>query len=198
MLMEDNSKKLNFKISFLYFFIFIIVVALIIAGLWKFSEIRKEQVYLTYSLETNNYIARNWDSLIRLFNNISQIPYPCNTTKDVSIDYNCPQSLTLNEQINNSLSHDLQDWSSTIFLVKSQKTGEIRTIRLSGDIRDLYPASADQKGLINKLLSGEVSFLPWANYTYELDGKEVIIPVHNSSGQVIGAILRGVIEKKTF
>lgn len=197
MIMEDNSKKLNFKISILYFFIFIIVVALIVAGLWKFSEIRKGQVYQTYAQETNNYIARNWDGLKSLFNNVNQIPYPCNISANTN--YNCPQMGTLNEQINNSLSHDLQDWSSTIFLAKSPKSGEIREIRLSGDIQNFYPASSDQKTLIYKLLNGEVSSLPWANYTYELDGKEIIIPIHNySNGPVIGAILRGVIEKKTF
>ena len=142
---EDNSKKLSFKISFLYFFIFIFVVALIIATLWKFSEIRKEQVYSTYSLETNNYIARNRDNLIGFFNSLNQIPYPCNTSKDIAIDYNCPQILTVNEQINHTLTHDLQDWSSTKFLVKSKKSGEIRIIGLSGDIRDFYTSSSDKK-----------------------------------------------------
>jgi hypothetical protein len=85
-----------------------------------------------------------------------------------------------------------------MFLVKSRSTEGINVIRLSGDMQSFYVYPNENRIELLKLLNGEVPEIPWDDFTYELPGKEVVIPVKNNSGQVIGAIVRGVIEEKSF
>ncbi len=65
---------------------------------------------------------------------------------------------------------------------------------LSGTIQEFYVYHEDKKALVTKLLNGQVSSIPWDNYSSHIRAKEVIIPVKDASGKILGAVVRGVIE----
>ena len=85
-----------------------------------------------------------------------------------------------------------------MFMVRNTGSEGINIIRLSGDSTQYYSYPTEKRIEVIKLLNGEVSELPWDEYTYELPGKEVIVPIRNNQGQIMGAIVRGVIEEKSF
>ena len=87
---------------------------------------------------------------------------------------------------------------NTFFLFKSGFSDKINIARLSGDSKELYIYPTEKEISVKQLLNGEISQIPWEDYTYELPNKEVIIPVKDNSDKVIGAIIRGVIEQKSF
>jgi hypothetical protein len=189
--MKNDSDKLDlFKPA-----IAILVLILLIGGgiffLNQLDQGRKKAVYQQYKQETDQYIAKNQSALTTLFESVTSLS-PCPTGT------NCPTSQPTKDQIDKQLSHDLKDWSSTMFLVKSRSTEGINVIRLSGDMQSFYVYPNENRIELLKLLNGEVPEIPWDDFTYELPGKEVVIPVKNNSGQVIGAIVRGVIEEKSF
>lgn len=189
--MKNNSDKLDLVKPAVAIITLILLLGGGIFFLNNLNKQRKETVFQQYKQETEQYIDKNRPALITLLESItSLIPCPTGTT--------CPASQPSKEQIDKQLSHDLKDWSSTMFLVKSRGGEGINVVRLSGDVSSFYAYPNDERINLLKLLNGEVSELPWDDYTYELPGKEVVIPVKNNSGQVIGAIVRGVIEEKSF
>ena len=80
-----------------------------------------------------------------------------------------------------------------MFLKLSDK-GEILVMDLSGQVKEFYPYPPEKKELLLKLLHGELKQIPWDDYSYELPRKEVIIPVFDDSGKVLGAFIRSGIE----
>lgn len=189
--MKNDSEKLDLLKPAIAIFVLILLIGGGVFALNNLNKQRKNEVYQQYKAETEQYIQKNRPALTTLFETItSQKPCPVGTT--------CPASQPVKEQIDRQLTHDLKDWSSTMFMVRNTASEGINIIRLSGDSTQYYSYPAEKRIEVIKLLNGEVSELPWDEYTYELPGKEVIIPIKNSSGQVIGAIARGVIEQKSF
>lgn len=183
---ENDPKKLPILKPLIGFMIFIAFLVVCYFVLSAFSNQRKSAVYKTYADETNSYIAKNSDGLATIFN---QIFLKCN-------DPSTTCTSALSAQIPRVLKTDLKDWSSTIFL--KQMDNQIYQMSLSGEISEFYSYPEDKRILIQKLLNGEVSQIPWDEYTYTFPNKEVVIPVKDNSGHVIGAIMRGVIEQKSF
>lgn len=190
----SNSKTLDLVKSLTLLLFFGIGIALVFALLSAADRNRKEKIYQTYATETQNYIQTNKDDLIILFTILRGENPPCQEGI-ISSPY-CPLP-TRQEQIN-KLSQDLKDWSSTAFLFKSRFNDRINITRLSGDTQELYIYPAEKEIQVKQLLNGEKSKIPWEDYTYELSNKEVIIPVKDASGKVLGAIVRGVIEQNSF
>lgn len=155
---------------------------------------RKEKIYQTYATETQNYIQTNKDTLMILFTMLRGENPSCQ--EGISSPPYCPLP-TRQEQIN-KLTQDLKDWSSTAFLFKSRFSDRVNITRLSGDTQELYIYPTEKEVQVKQLLNGEINQIPWENYTYELPNKEVIIPVKDASGRIIGAIIRGVIEQNSF
>ncbi len=155
---------------------------------------RKEAVYQEYKQETDEYITRNQSALTEFFALVSDKP----TCDQYSPVPTCIAKEPVKDLIDHKLSHDLKDWSSTVFFAPGNSDGQVNVIRLGGDVYATSTYSPDKKNQVIKLLNGEINELTWDDYTYDLAGKEVVIPVKNSSGQVIGAIVRGVIEDKSF
>lgn len=189
--MKNDSDKLDLIRPAIAILVILLVIGSAIFYLNSLDKQRKNEVYQQYKQETENYIEKNRPALTTLFETItSQKPCPVGTT--------CPASQPIKDQIDQKLTHDLKDWSSTMFMVRSNGSEGINIIRLSGDTSQYYSYPTEKKIDVVKLLSGEVTELPWDEYTYELPGKEVIVPIKNNQGQIIGAIVRGVIEEKSF
>ena len=91
------------------------------------------------------------------------------------------------------ISADLKDFSSTFF-VKETALGKIEYLRLSKERGDLSIFPPENQTKILELLHGQIQVLPWDKYTYFLNSKEVLIPVKNRQGQIMGALVRGVVE----
>ncbi|HLL60437.1 MAG TPA: hypothetical protein VK338_01860, partial [Candidatus Nitrosocosmicus sp.] len=130
---------------------------------------RKEKVYNMYSQETQVYMRKNQDELEKIFTNKNK------------------------DSILKLLSSDLKDFSSTAFLKKTTN-GRPLLIRLSGEVQEIYIYPHQKETMILKLLNGQQDKIPWDEYIYELQGKEVIIPFKDKNGKVLGAIVRAVIE----
>lgn len=186
--MENDYKKLPILKPFLAFVILIVILTVLLFIASSFSNQRKQEVYNAYAKETHEYIAKNKQGLNVLFNEIF-LPCPAPTF------YSSCTSPKSNE-IPGVVSSDLRDWSSTIFIKFMNE--QIYYMRLSGDISTYYSSYDSQQAALEKLLRGEVDEVAWDEYTYELPNKEVVIAVKDDSGKVIGAMMRGVIEGKSF
>lgn len=192
--MNHNSKNLDLLKPLTFLLFFCIGVAMLFVLLSSADRNRKEKIYQTYATETQNYIQANKDNLIILFTMLRGENPPCQ--EGISSPPYCPLP-TRQEQIN-KLTQDLKDWSSTAFLFKSRFNDRINITRLSGDTQELHIYPTEKEIQVKQLLNGEINQIPWENYTYELPNKEVIISVKDTSGRVIGAIIRGVIEQNRF
>jgi hypothetical protein len=181
--MKSDNKKLPIFQTLIAFAAFIAIVGTLFYYLSEYSKERKRTIYQNYASETNTYISKNKDGLNTIFNKVF---IPCTS-------YYSPQCVsTESAQIPHLVTSDLKDWSSTVFL--KEYNGAIYYMRLSGDMGTLYAYDTENKILLEKLLRGEVSEIPWGEYVYELPTKEVVVAVKDETGHVVGAIARGVIE----
>lgn len=193
--MTNDENKLDLLKPGLVLLIFLVIVG---AGLYFLNNLdkqRKAAVYERYAAETKDYVAKNRPALITLFNqaagkNLCTSQYPSLA--------DCIQTQPFKDQIDHKLTHDLKDWSSTMFIVPGSGDRMMNQMRLSGDLSQYYGYPEDKVVTVLKLLNGEVEEIPWDDYSYELAGKEVIVSVKDDSGKVAGLIMRGVIEDKSF
>lgn len=187
--MQTDSTKLSLRTAFLFLAIFVVIMAVLIGILSQADRMHKENVYNRYADEANTYIAANRPALVKLFTEV----FPNDTTCWNGQTTPCSKVVDSN-QIAHLLPSTLNDWSSTLFL-KQATTGAILALRLSGDVTTpgLYPQ--EQEKTVHDLLSGKRETIPWDNYTYLLNTKEVIITVKDSNNNVVGAIVRGTFEK---
>lgn len=192
--MNYISKKVEFSKPLLILLIFTLGVTILLGLLSQIDRHRKERIYQTYATETEGYIERNRDHLIVLFTILGGENPPC--MQGVTAPPYCPLP-TRQEQIK-KLTQDLKDWSSTAFLHKSRFSEAILITRLSGESQEAHIYPPEKETLVKRLLGGEVQQIPWDDYVYELANKEVTIPVKDTSGRVIGAIIRGIIEQNSF
>jgi hypothetical protein len=189
-----NSQKLDLVKPIGFLAIFIVVIAILFFFLSSANSNRKEAVYQTYATETDSYINQNKENLIILFTILRGENPPCeqNTTNPPF----CP--VPSRTELIGKLSQNLKDWSSTGFIYQTKFSEAIFIARLSGESQELYIYPPEKRDQVKKLLSGEVERVSWDEYSYEFSTKEVIIPVKDNSGKVIGAIIRGVIEQNSF
>ena len=181
-----DKKEISFRSSIVYLLVFAILVASIILVLFSFSNNRKEAVYNTYAQETELYIAKNQEGLEKIFNEYmgdycyqeKWDPEKCNVADETDI----PKLLT----------QDIKDWSSMIFIKDVGR--DLYMKRISGQGQEFYVYPQEKYDKVEKLLNGEIEKLPWDEYTSVFSQKEVIIPVKDRNGKVIGALVRGVIE----
>ncbi len=143
---------------------------------------RAASVYKTYSEESNAYIDKNRAGLEQIFADMQSTSCafsPCGSIKQ--------------EDIMNLISDDLKDFSSTGF-VAINKSNELMFMRLSGE-RDLFYTGDWGASKLKELIKGTRSELPWEEYTYFFEGKEIVVPFRDSQGKITGLLVRGVIEK---
>ncbi len=194
-----RDKSLHFGKPLLWLMGFTLFLAVAIGVLTLLSKQRQERVYQRYATETEAYIAKNRPALLAILASASaQYDFCAFHNNYYSVNYNsdCYQDQTLADRITSELSHDLVDWSSTAFFFSSKKGREVGYLRLSGEMGSASLGEPEQK--VKDLLEGKVERLTWDDYTYLFDNKEVIIPVKDQSGKVVGAVVRGVIEQKSF
>lgn len=104
----------------------------------------------------------------------------------------CAQPNPTGDEIAGMLTQNIKDWSSISFIKLAN--GEVLEMKLSGDVSGFYPYPADKKQKVVDLLNGKQDKIPWDEYG-GYGQKQVIVPVKDASGHVVGAIVRGVIEK---
>lgn len=183
-----TNARLDFKITLVIFLAVAMILTVIILGFNNFSNLRKQAVYDQYAAETQNWIDQNQLGLQKLF--IEVFPThdcpPLQGTAPLLVA--CPGQ----EAIAIAISQNLKNWSSTEFIKKEGI--KIWVMRLSGDTREFNLFSQEKKNKIYQLLAGEVSEIPWDDYTSDFQGKEVIIPIKDATGKILGAVVRGVIE----
>ncbi len=191
--MENDQKKLNFGKPLLFFFAFVVAIAVLFGVFSAYNQKRENDVYQVYANETQQYIDTNRSALTTVFTKIFPNDVVCQTNIAPNGSTSCPK--VSGDDIAKLLPSTLKDWSSTSFIKKGSE-GIMLTMSLSGDYgrANIYPD--DNAILVEKLLSGEVSSVPWDNYTSQFSEKQVIILVKDASGKIIGALVRGVIEKK--
>ncbi len=182
--MNEDRRKLNLLTPLIALGVITLIIVVLMTILTNVDKKRKQDVNDTYTAETQNWMKKNKKELLGVFN--EAIPDTCRTSEDY---YNC----TNGEDITKKLSSDIKDFSSIMFM-KHTKNGEIITMRLSGQT-NLITYNDNKINDLHQLLWGGKSSLPWDDYFYELQGKEVIVPVKDDKGKIIGAIIRGVIEK---
>lgn len=181
-----SSPTRNNKLSINAVFLALILISSIIVMLTVFfdglSKKRAELVYTNYTNETNKYIEKNRIGLVQIFEDINTSTCPngyCNRATQV--------------ETSNIISDELRDFSSTAFVaLNAQK--ELILQRLSGDREILY-AGDESTIKLKSLINGSVSKLDWAEYLYFYQGKEIVVPVKNSEGVIIGLLIRTVVAK---
>lgn len=185
--MRNENHHLKFSQPLIVLVIFALIIAVLFLIFSSLSQARKDSVFQTYALETEQYINQNQTQLIILFNDM----FP-KTECIINRKQNVPCAFPNQEAIARLLPSTLKDWSSTAFLkVDGEK---IFMMRLSGDTKELYPFPEQKRLQLQKLLNGEVTKIAWGDYTYELVGKEVVFVAKDNNGKIIGAIMRSVIE----
>lgn len=180
--MTDNRKNLDIlgNLKYLALFAFVLVGVLLILA--KVDEKRKWEVTEYYVNEANDYISKNQKGLEKIFNE---------GFANTVVDQYSKKSIL--PEVNQLISSDLKDFSSTFF-IKEVTPGQIEYLRLSKEVGTFSIFPSDKQNEVLELLRGNISVLPWGEYTYLLNSKEVIIPVKNTQGQIVGALVRGVIE----
>lgn len=194
--MATDSKLLDFGTTFKVFTGFLLLVAILVYSGFYLSQKRKQDVYNAYAKETQSWIQKNQAGLNRIFTELFHstpcTAYDTPNTQASSSGYRafeCPEQ----EEIAKAVSRDLKDWSSTEFI--KLDVDKVLVMGLSGATHEFYVYPEDKKALVTKLLTGQVSSIPWENYSSSMRTKEIIIPVKDSSGKILGAIVRGVIEQ---
>lgn len=188
-----EDKNLSFFKPLVFLGVFVLLVAALAFVMNRLNLERQERVYQTYASETNRYIDDNRGELIEILASASASYKGC-----VDFDYysNCFPTNAYLEKINAKLSHDLVDWPSTAFLFKVPGRMEIFALRVSGGV-DMVNSTNEQSE-VRKLMDGEIDKIPWSDVSYLFQDKEVVVPIKDSSGKTVGAVMRGVIEKNSF
>lgn len=182
--MNEDRKKLNLLTPLITVGVITVVIVILMTVLTGVDKKRKQDVHDRYTAETETWMKKNTKALDFVF--LNAMPNSCETAPGY---YNCANG----EDVTKKLSSDITDFSSIMFMKHTDK-GEIISMRLSGQTNLL--SDMDYKiDDLHQLLWGRKAELPWDDYFYELQGKEVIVPVKDEKGKVLGAIIRGVIEK---
>lgn len=184
--MKNDRKKLPIFRTFLSLFALIAIITLAVYALNRLNDIRNNRIYEKYATETEKYIEMNKNGLEELF---EKDWCPNQLSKDASCKPLTPSEVSM------LVPHDLKDWSSTMFVKRFSHGASFVYLRLSGQSGDKDFGNPDKEQLILKLFNGEARDIPWDDYIYQLQGKEVVIPVRDNKGVVIGAVIRGVIEQ---
>ena len=184
----ENRKKLNIITPLLILIIISLIIGIVSLFLSSANKKRAERIRDEYTQEARAYISKNQSGLKVLFTEVFPetecvVPQACtDTTQDI---------------VMNLISDDLKDFSSTSFL-RINTEGEVVHMYLNGFtwvvIRsDDTSYNSDEK--LVQLLRGEVDEIPWDDYIpYRFTNKQVIVPVKDSDGRTLGAIMRAVIE----
>lgn len=190
---DYNESRLSLLPGLITIVAAIVVIALTFFVLNFFNERRQEEVYNKYSTETEAYIVQNRAGLIDLFTNYF-VSKPCSNGPYATNPKLPPCPKLDDHTIAQHVKTNLKDWSSTAFLVK-EKNNKVSLVTLNGNKEDyyIYPQSTSQD--VDNLLGGSIKTIPWEDYYYAFPGKEVVIPIKDDSGTIIGAIIRGVVEK---
>lgn len=177
-----KNKQLNFKgiLSTIFLLaVFIFFATMLFDGLNKY---RAAKLYKEYSSESQVYMEKNKGGLTQIFVDMQNTT--CAFTPCGSFD---------KDELMNLISHDLKYFSSTAFIA-TNKSGVMMLMNLSGE-RELLFGTDPMWQKLKELLAGTRTELPWDDYTYVFEGKEVVVPFKNADGKVIGLLMRAAVAK---
>lgn len=177
-----RNKELNFKGIISFIFILGVGIFLLTISFDMLNKYRSAQLYKEYATESEAYMKKNHDGLQQIFADMqsSQCEFtPCGSA---------PQ-----DEIMHLITHDLKDFSSTAF-VAMNKSNMIIIQRLSGEREILYSSDPNVMKLREAIVSPN-SPLPWDDYTYLFEGKEVVVQFKNPEGKVMGLLMRAAVAK---
>lgn len=168
------------------------VIVTVFALVFNYINItRNDRIVQEYTKETNVFIEQNRKGIEYIFTDLYPKAELCN---ELEWEKSKVCARKISDEIYKHVSTNLTDFSSTFFIKMSSKSNTSEKLKLDGtyEATDYFGNEDDQNNL-QMLLHGEVDSIPWANYFYDLNSKQVIIPVYKN-GEVIGAIVRGVIK----
>ena len=158
----------------------------IVLSLAKVNTQRSEQVTQRYVEESNRWIEANREGLTVIFTEL----FPneiCYKNEDISCPP--PEAARIAEAVNNQLT----DFSSTMF-VKKGVGNQVLLMYLSGEVAEFHSFQPENKIKLEELLNGNHDYLAWDEYVQFLPGKEVVVAVRSADGELLGGLVRGVIE----
>lgn len=179
----DLEKQPIFNLRSILAYIFVIVTTVVL-GVVVFDTLsrrRAASVYNSYYKETEAYVQKNSSGLRRVFVEMS----------GTKCQFEPCQNLN-NEEIMGLVSKKLTDFSSIGFVAVNAR-GQMMFMNLAGEKYILRNADWGIKSM-RELINGERSELPWQDYTYHIEGKEIVVPVKGSVGNIVGLLIRGNIE----
>lgn len=183
---ENSSKILDFKTAIIIFIFFAAFIGILLWGGNYLSEHRYQKYYASYSEEIDDYVNQNRTNVMIVFNQIFPVHGGC-TPRSTGPDA-CPDE----ELISKMMPISLKDGGSIEFL--KEVNGKIYWMDISGNSREFYTPVGRITDNLNRLLQGEVESIPIDSYRgYQT--KQIIIPVKDDSGKLVGAIATDVIDK---
>lgn len=184
--MTNDRKTLNFLPTLGILAVLSLAATVPLFLLSQSNQARQQQMVQKYTQELQPWMEKNQAGLETIFT--ESFPGACETHgKDAE---SCPS--IERSKIASLLSDDLSDFSSTAFIQLSPNE-RITGLKLSGDIFDIgYEPNGE---VVRQLLKGERDSIPWDDYTYSYAGKEIIVPFRDQNQQIIGGVMRRVIEK---
>ncbi len=184
--MSTNPKTINVATPIVFLIGIFVVGAVVSSILSGLSDHRAQTIHDIYAQEFEEYRARNQEGLEKLFTEV----FPDKRCEDPNDWDTCIKDIDPSD-IYSNIDDSLKDFSSTAFVKKDSYNNEVMIIYLSGQVNRRY----EEEEEILQLLDGEIESLPWDEYLYEFDQKEVILPVKDKDGNMLGAVIRGVIEE---
>lgn len=193
-----NRKQLSLLPGLFSLIVIILVVTVSGTAINAINEFRSDEITSTYTAKIESYRDNNQSQLEEVFAQIPSeeclmslesygMPLP-----SPSPGMSSPQCQRV-EPIK-MISNDLTDFSSLAFVVL--RAEKVYVVRLSGESNQLYGEYRSDKDVVDAvkaLLKGEVQTIPWAQYDSNTRGKEIIVPVKNAEGTILGGLLYQVV-----
>lgn len=183
---DITADRISFRSLVVPIITFLLGMFVLVLVFSTISNQRKQKVYQTYAAETKQYIEKNRQGLVKIFTEVFPKKDACYYNKQTPCPY-------INGDLTKYISSDIKDFSSMMF-IRKDSTGAIQHLRLSGELAYFYGKYETEQRVLD-LLNGTVESIPWDDYTYSFPQKELVMPVKDDKGKVVGAIVRGILEK---
>lgn len=186
---DITADRISFRSLVVPIITFLLGMLVLVLVFSTISKQRKQKVYQIYAAETKQYIEKNRQGLVKIFTEVFPKKDACYYNKETPCS-------NVNGDLMKYISSDIKDFSSMMF-IRKDNSGAIQYLRLSGELSYLsyFDGHYENEQMVRDLLNGTVDSIPWDDYTYSFPQKELVMPVKDDKGKVVGAIVRGILEK---
>lgn len=183
---DITADRISFRSLVVPIITFVLSMFVLVLVFSTISNQRKQKVYQTYAEETKQYIEKNRRGLVKIFTEVFPKKDACYYNKETPCS-------DVNGDLMKYISSDIKDFSSMMF-IRKDNSGVIQYLRLSGEL-SYFDGHYENEQMVRDLLNGTVESIPWDDYTYSFPQKELVMPVKDDKGKVVGAIVRAILEK---